>query len=187
VQVEGQDRLSVECPQAAVEVAGLALEEQPPDEAEHGVAEVAVQRGHRARGDAALEPVAHDQVGAVAQVGEEGAQGPEVVGVVAVTHRDVRRAGGADAAHQRVAVALGVDEDDPRSGRGGQLLAAVRAAVVGDDDLSLDAFTGEEVEGLADAGLDGLRLVQTGHDHGKLHVALLPPGVLLAASGARAC
>src|SRR6516164_11401085 len=47
-----------EAPQAAVEVADLAAEEQAADEGEHRIAEVTVQGRHCAGGDTALEAVA---------------------------------------------------------------------------------------------------------------------------------
>ena len=75
LQVERDHAVPAEAAQAAVEVADLAAEEQPADEGEHRVAEVAVQRRHRARLDAALEAVAHHQVGALAQLVRRTASG----------------------------------------------------------------------------------------------------------------
>ena len=61
-----------EAAHAAVEVADGDREEQPADARQHRVAELAVQARHRARLDAALEAVAHDQVVARAQLVDEG-------------------------------------------------------------------------------------------------------------------
>ncbi len=52
-----------------MEVADFTAEEQASDKAQHWVAEVAMQRWHRAWCDPAPEPVPHDQVGAGAQPG----------------------------------------------------------------------------------------------------------------------
>ena len=54
-----------------------------------GIAEIAVQGRHRAGRDAALEAVAHDEVGAGAQLVDERHRGGEVVAVVGVAHDDV--------------------------------------------------------------------------------------------------
>ena len=58
-----------------MEVVDRDAEEQPAQVGQHRVAEVAVQRRHRARLDAAGEAVAHHQVGAVAQRGRGTAPG----------------------------------------------------------------------------------------------------------------
>ena len=71
LEVEVDDRLTPEAPQSAVEVADVGVEEQPAEEGQRGVADVAVQRWHGAVVDAAGETVAHHQVGAPAQRGEE--------------------------------------------------------------------------------------------------------------------
>src|SRR6516165_5896475 len=170
LEVERDGAVPPEAPQAAVEVAGLAVEEQAADEGEHRVAEVAVQGGHRARGDAALEAVAHHQVRAIAQFGDERHQVAEVVAVVGVAHDHVLTAGREDAAHQGVAVTLVADGDDAGAGVLGEFLAAVGAAVVGDHDLAADPVVSDELDGLAHAGGHGLRLIETGHHDGQLHV-----------------
>ena len=170
LQVERHHAVPAEAAQAAVEVADLAAEEQPADEAEHRVAEVLVQRRHGARRDPAPEPVAHHQVRALAQFVNERHQVGEIVAVVGVAHDDVLAAGRDDAAHQRVAVTLVADRHHPGAGVGGQLLAAVRAAVVGDQHLTADTALGQESNSLADARRHGLCLVEARHDHGQLHV-----------------
>src|SRR5260370_6848781 len=72
-----------------MEVADLTAEEQSPDKAQHRVAEVAMQRWHRAWRDPAPEPVAHDQVGAGAQPGQKRHQRREVVAVISIAHDHV--------------------------------------------------------------------------------------------------
>ena len=101
---------------------------------------------------------------------EERQQGGEVVGVVGVAHHHVRAASGTDAAHQGVAVSLVGHRHDAGARIAGELLAAIGAAVVGDDDLAVDAVLLEEADGLAHTGLYGLSLVQARHHHGEFHV-----------------
>src|SRR5215831_4525735 len=60
-EIERHDRLPVEAAQPAVEVAHSRAKEESPDEAQHRVAEVAMQWRHRARTYPAFEPVPHDQ------------------------------------------------------------------------------------------------------------------------------
>ena len=183
LQVERHDGIPAEPAQAAVEVADLAAEEQPADEAEHRVAEVPVQRGHGPGRDAAGEPVAHHQVRALAQFVNERHQGSEIIAVVGVAHDDVLALGRDDAAHQRVAVALLADRDDAGARLGGQLLAAVCAAVIGDEHLTADTARGQESHRLGHARRHGLRLVEAGHDHGQLHVSSPSPSAEPVASG----
>ena len=137
MQVE--NRLPVESAQAAVEVADRRPEEEPADRGEHRVAEVLVQRRHRAGLDPAAEPVAHDQVVAGAQPLDELVEVGEVVAVVGVAHDHVGAARRRDAAEERGPVPLVDDVDDARTVGFRDLLRAVGAAVVGDDDLADDA------------------------------------------------
>ncbi len=139
LQVERADALRVEAAQPAMEIAGLEPEEQPADEAQHRIAEIAVQRRHGAGGDPALEPVAHDEVGAAAQARDERLERTEIVGVVRVAHDDEAAVRGLDAAAQRRAIALLRDRHDAGAQIRGDLLRAVGAAVVGDQDLAGDA------------------------------------------------
>jgi hypothetical protein len=125
---------------------------------------------HRARRDPALEPVAHHQVRALAQLVNKGHQVGEIIGVVGVAHDDECAVGGDNAAHQCVAVSLVADGNHAGTCLFSQLLAAVRAAVIGHQDLAVDTALGEESHSLADARRHGLCLVETGHDHGQLHV-----------------
>ena len=85
---------------------GVHAEEQPAEEAQHRVAEIAVQRRHGAGLDAAGEAIAHHQLGAVAQPRHERVERGEIVGVVGVAHDDEAAARRGDAAEQRCAVAL---------------------------------------------------------------------------------
>jgi hypothetical protein len=90
---------------AIVEVADRALEEQSADAAQDGIAKVLMQPWHGAGRDAALEPVAHDELGAPAQLRHEWTQVGKVVAVVGVAHDHVTATGGANSGLQRSAVA----------------------------------------------------------------------------------
>ena len=58
-----------------MEVAAGAAEEDAADGGEDGVAEVAVEVGHGAGHDAAFEAVAHDELVAFTELGDEGVEG----------------------------------------------------------------------------------------------------------------
>jgi hypothetical protein len=118
-----------------------------------------MERGHGARRNAALEPVAHHQVGTVTELLNKWQQAGEIIGIIGVTHDDVFAASGPNSAHQRVAVPLGVDVHDSGSGLPRELLRAVRAAVVGDQDFPVDPVFPHAGQGLAYAGFHGFRLV----------------------------
>src|SRR5215472_10200759 len=146
----------VEATQAAMKVADLATEKQPADETQDWVAQVAMQRRHSTTLDAALETVTHDQVRAGAQSMEEGQQACEIVAIVSVAHDHVAAARGQDAAHQGASVpAFGHFDHAGASGLGEQL-APVRAAVVGHENLAVDAVRLQEVNCLPHARGYGL-------------------------------
>ncbi len=81
-----------------------------------------MQGGHGALGDSALEPVAHDQLRSVPQLGQHFVQPLEVVGIVRVAHDDEAAAGGADAADQGRAIAAVEHAHHPRAFRFGERL-----------------------------------------------------------------
>ena len=54
-----------------MEIAAGAVEEQAPDARENGIAEIPVQRRHRARHDAAAKTVAHHEIVAFPQFRDE--------------------------------------------------------------------------------------------------------------------
>ena len=64
-----------------------------------------MQHRHRARADAAGEAVAHHQVVALAQLGQEARDVREVIAVVRIGHEHIGAAGGGDARVQRGTVA----------------------------------------------------------------------------------
>jgi hypothetical protein len=96
LQPELQYPGSIEATETAMEVADLASEEQAPNEAQGWVAQVPVQTRHCAFCDPASEPVAHDEVCAIAETLNKRHQGGEVIAVVRVAHDDVTTTGGFD-------------------------------------------------------------------------------------------
>src|SRR5499427_10221127 len=97
LEVEVQDGVAGKAAQAAMEVAAGTVEEDAADGGQDRIAEIAVQGGHGAGPDTALEAIAHHQLVALAQLLHEAVELAEVVTVVAVAHDDVRAASGPDA------------------------------------------------------------------------------------------
>ncbi len=64
---ERKDGVAANAAQAAMEIADAGAEEHPPDQAEHGIAEIAVQERHGAGAMPPAKAVAHHEVGAFAQ------------------------------------------------------------------------------------------------------------------------
>ncbi len=170
-EVEGEDGVATEGTEAAVEVADGDAEEDAADGGEDGIAEIAVEWRHGAGFDGAGEAVAHDEVVAFVEFGEEAGQMFEVVAGVGVGHEDVLAAGGFDSGDEGGAVAADGDVDDAGAFVGGDLLGAVGAAVVGDDDLAGDVVVAECGDGLPDAEGECLCFVKAGHKDGYRQLA----------------
>ena len=62
---------------------------QRPEEAEHRIAEIPMQGRHRSGADAAAKAIAHDELGAATELGEEARSVRELVAVVGVSHQYV--------------------------------------------------------------------------------------------------
>ena len=92
VELQPKRRLAGKAAQPAMEVADRAAEEEPSDEREHRIAEIAVQRRHRRFRDPAAKAVSHHDVKALAELFDEPVEVGEVVGIVAVAHDDVATA-----------------------------------------------------------------------------------------------
>ena len=144
-QVERRQDVAAQAAHAAVRVADARAEEEVQRAAQQRVADVAVDPVHRARLDV-VHPVAHDELGAVAQLLDEARDLVEGVRHVGVEHHDVLAARGGEAREVGRAVAAPRLVDDARAGRRGELGAAVVGAVVGDDDLAVQARLGDRRE-----------------------------------------
>ena len=111
-----------------------------------------------------------------AQRVDERAEVVEGVAVVGVGHDHEAPLGRGDARAERGAVAPFGHRDDPGPERFRDRLRAVGAAVVGDDDLAVDAQRLHRGPGLRDARGEGLGLVEAGQDDRKLdHGGVHPP------------
>ncbi|KAK0332132.1 hypothetical protein LTR94_026128, partial [Friedmanniomyces endolithicus] len=186
-QVEVDDRLAIEPAQPAVKIADRDAEEQPPDRRQHGIAEIAMQQRHRAGQDAALEPVAHHQLSAIAQCRDKGGKVAEVGAVVGIAHDDVAPARGVDAAAQCPALARDRRMNDARARRLRDRDRPVGTAVVGHQHLARDAGTFEIANRLADAGRNRLGFVEARDqdrelDRGRGAVHRVRPSALLCQS-----
>ena len=169
LQIDAIEGRSREPAHAAVDVANLGPEHVACQEREHRIAQPAMQPGHGARfhrAAAGRQPATLHQVVSLSQLGDELRDVAEVVAVVRVAHDHVAPARRADAAHQGVAIAACADWYDTRAERRRDLDGAVGAAVVRDDDFSLDSSRLQGGEGLLDAHAHGLVLVEARHDHG---------------------
>src|SRR5262245_52068808 len=161
-----------ETPQPAMSVANRRVKEHVQDAGQHGVADIAMQPGHGAGLDAALEAVAHDQFVALPEAVDEGAQRAEAVVTGALPHYDELSAGGVDPTLKRGAIALAVHRHDAGAGGAGQFRRTVRRAVVGDDDLPGNAESLQTSFGLGHAAADRARLVQARHHDADFNVGL---------------
>src|SRR6185437_11332928 len=156
---------------SAVHVVNGCMEPAPCHGGEHRVAPDPVEHGHRARlhgATTALQAASLHEFISLAEFGQEARRLCEVIAIVSVPHQDVLAAGRRESAHERAAVALFCYRHDPRAELGGDVLRAVSAAVVGDDDFAGDAVLGERALCADDARLDGVRLVEAGHDDAEL-------------------
>src|SRR5690349_13726104 len=122
-----------------MEISAGTAEEQTSEPSQNGIAQVSMQQRHGAGGDAPEEAVAHDELVALAQLGDEGIEMLEVVALVAVAHNDVSAVRFPDSADQRRAVSALRNGRDPCALSFGDLPASVGAAVVCDQHLALDA------------------------------------------------
>jgi hypothetical protein len=173
LEVEGEHGVAAKPAQAAMEVADAGTEEHAADQAEHGVAEVAMQERHGAGRDAAGEAIAHDEVAAAPQLRQERIEAGEIIAVVGVADDDEPPACRRDAGAERGAIAALRHRDDAGAAGQGIFDRAVGRAVVGDQDLAGDAGTGEVVGRLADTGGDRFGLVEARHQDGEFDVATL--------------
>src|SRR5580692_10818703 len=135
-----------------MEIPAWAVEKHAADGRQHGVAEIAVQRRHRARLDATPEAIAHDQRMTVAQLRDKRIDLAEIVAVVGIAHDHEPASCRADASQKGAAVAFGVDGYDASACRYRDYLRPVGAAVVSDQHLAFDAGAPQKMHGLCDAG-----------------------------------
>lgn len=124
-----------------------------------------MEPGHGSGTYAAAEPIAHDEVMALAQPLDEGLDVAEVVRVVGITHDDIATTGGRNARLQGTAVTTVRDSDHPSSVKAGDLGRAIRATVIGHDDLAPHTRLAQGLKGLVHATTDGASLVEARHNN----------------------
>lgn len=176
-QPETENSLSSKAPQPTVKIAAGTGEKQPPQARQQRIAQVAMEKRHGTPGDAAAKAVAHDQLPPLAKPLDELVEIGEIVGVVGVGHDHEDPARRGDTGGESAAVSPLGDRDNPRPGSRCQFRGAVRAAVIGDHHLAINACPIEELARLANASRHRGRLVQARQDDGQLTAcrAHVPP------------
>ena len=144
------------------------MEEQSSDGRKNWVAEISVQWWHSARFDAALEPIAHYEIVAVAQFFQKARNIAKIVAAIWIAHDDVLAMGGSDTTHQSASVATSMDIYDSRSHSSSDLRRSVSASIVSYDDFAANVLILYCRLSLRDACAKGLGFVQTWHHHGQL-------------------
>src|ERR1700733_6967230 len=162
MKVESLDSFTIDCPQAAMEIAYFHVEEQSPEKAESRIPQVAGQEWHGARPYPASKSIAHDDVITFPEPRHEQPQIRQVVTVIGVPHDDIATARRRDAIPERRPIASIADLNHTSSLRGRQLLRSIGRAVICDKHFSPDIGAGEVRHGFVDAGLDRLRFVEAG-------------------------
>ena len=158
----------VEAAESAVEVADRGAEQHPADPGEHRVAEVLVQRRHRAGAMPPLKRLPITSSSPARSRSTNGSRLGEVVAVVGVAHDDVLAAGGLDPAHERAAVPLGRDVDDPRAVRARRSPASRRSSRCRRRSPRRGRRCARGFLGLVDADRERLGLVEARHDDREL-------------------
>ena len=161
-QVESWQRVSADRAQPAMCVADGRAVENVEKAGEDRIPDPA-QPGHRAGLDV-LQPVAHDQLGAVVELFDEARDLVEVVSQIRVDHDDVIALRGRETRQIGAAIAAVRLLDDDRSGGPREVGAPVIRTVVGDDHLTVDAALVQDAPRGSDALLDVRGLVQA-RDH----------------------
>jgi hypothetical protein len=159
-----------------MKIVGGAAEEEATDECQNWVADPAVFPGHGARDDlspASWHAAAHDEVGAGAELFDEGFDFSEVVAEIGVTHDEESSVGGFHSGAEGVAVAFFGDIDNVGAELAGYVLGSVGAAIVGDEDFALDSGSRESALGCGNAIGQCFSLIEAGHEDCDFHFGLI--------------
>ena len=81
-------QLQQETAHAAMKVAGVDAKQEPAEETEDRIAEIAMQFRHGAALDTALEAVTHYQVGSIAYPLDEDVESGKIIGIICIAHDD---------------------------------------------------------------------------------------------------
>ena len=153
--------------EAAVKIMRGAAEEQSADECESGIADPAVFPRHGAGDDFAAacgHAAAHDEIGTGAEFFDERLDLAEIVTAVGVAHDEIFSPGGFHPVAQGVAVAFFGNIDNPGTKLAGDVLRAVGAAIVRDENFAIHARCDQSALSRGDAIGKRLGLVEAGHD-----------------------
>src|SRR5258705_1452337 len=89
LKIQVKDGATFETSQTAMEIAARATKEQSANPRQQRIADVAVEKRHRAWANPTAEPVSHHQLIAVPQLFDKIVEGGEVVAVITVAHDNV--------------------------------------------------------------------------------------------------
>ena len=173
LEIHPESSVFLETPKAAVEVATWIREQHTADHRQHRIPEIAVKKRHRTGLDAAFESVADHQVVAVAEFVDERHETREVMAAVCITRDDEGTGRSSDTAQQGASVTLSLSVNDACPEALGNLNRPVGTAVVGDDDLAVDAVVTKGTRRLFDATRKRFCFVEAGHYNRKLWLPLL--------------
>src|SRR5262249_39175429 len=115
--------------------------QNPPDRAQHWIAEILVEGRHRPIFDAASKTVPDDQIITRLELLYKGVKRSEIVACVRIAHNDELASRSVDSHTQRVSIAALRDGDNPRTERFSDLAGPIIASIVGDNDLAAEALS----------------------------------------------
>jgi hypothetical protein len=98
-----------------------------------------MQSWHGPMGNAAFEPIPHNQVIAFTQFLNKRPEAGEIVAIVSIAYDDILSACSGNATHEGITVAFGLYMDDARAHAGGDGGRAVHTAIVSHDDFARNA------------------------------------------------
>jgi hypothetical protein len=104
LEVEAKNSAALEATKPTMKIAARAVEKEPSESREQGIAEISVQQRHGSRPDAALKAIAHDELITVAKLLDKWIEFSEIVTIVRVAHYDEPAAGSLYARTQGVAI-----------------------------------------------------------------------------------
>ena len=137
--VEGVVKFAGKTSHAAINIMDGSVKPCAHHEGEHRIADPAMGPRHGAWGDfsaAGGEAAALDKIETLSDFAGEFWNFTEVVAVVGIAHENVLATGGGDATHESGSVTFGRNGDDSSSKFFCDLLGAICAAVISDDDFS---------------------------------------------------
>jgi hypothetical protein len=124
--------------QSTMEVTNGAAKENFADPRQDRIPNPFVLPRHGSRFDAPSKPVAHHEIGPITQLCDKRRDGAKIITIVGITHDYVFAPSRLDSAPERITISLGFHVDDSGAQATGNLLRAIRTAVVGNYYLSIN-------------------------------------------------